>query len=195
MSTVSQTLRQFAHEHDDIVAFHAIFILLAFLCAALLNLGAFALLIFAHMALDTVKYRERHSCSWRLTLEGVVRESLVDVTLLLVGLVFAVYLHHSVGVASLAGLMRAELTVIRSVAMFVPKVKILHHFLKIMAHLHHYLEQVHPRFRKRWTGLDHLCFYFCGISVLLLVFSSTLMNVDARTVQSILWHELIPWNL
>ena len=195
MSTVTQTLRQFAHEHDDIVAFHAIFIILAFLCAGLFNLGAFAMLILAHMALDTVKYRERHACSWRLTLEGVARESLVDITLLLVGLVFAVYLHHSVGVASLAGLMRAELAVIRSVAMFVPKVKILHHFLKVMAHLHHYLEQVHPRFRKRWTGLDHLCFYFCGISVLLLVFASVLMNVDVRTVQSILWSELVPWNV
>lgn len=195
MNTVLRSLRQFAHEHDDIVAFHAAFIILAFLCAGLFNLGAFALLIVAHMALDTVKYRERHSCSWRLTLEGVVRESLVDITLLLVGLVFAVYLHHSVGVASLAGLMRAELTIIRTVAMFVPKVKILHHFLKIMAHLHHYLENVHPRFRKRWTGLDHLCFYFCGISILLIVFAGSLMNVDGTIIKSILLQELLPWNI
>lgn len=195
MQTVFRSIRQFAHEHDDIVAFHATFVLLAFLCAGLFNLGAFALLILAHMALDTVKYREKHACSWKHTIEGVVRESLVDITLLLVGLVFAVYLHHSVGVSSLAGLMRAELTLIRSVAMFVPKIKILHHFLKIMAHLHHYLQQVHPSLRKRWSGLDYLCFYFCGISLMLLIFAAPLMNVDAHVVQSVLMYELIPWNI
>lgn len=187
------TLRRFAHEHDDIPAFHATYILLAFLCAALFNLGAFALIVIAHMALDTVKYRERHSFSWRQTTEGVVRESLVDITLLLVGLVFAVYLHHSVGVSSISGLMHAEIALIRSIAIFVPKIKILHHFLKIMAHLHHYLEQVHPRQSKGWSGLDHLCFYFCGISFLLLVFAAPLMNVKGSVVQMILMQELLPF--
>ena len=193
MNTVFTSLRRFAHEHDDIVAFHAMFILLAFLCAGLFNLGAFALLVLAHMTLDVVKYRERHEFTWKETAEGVVRESLVDVTLLLVGLVFAVYLHHSVGIASLSGLMRAEIAFIRTFAMFVPKVKILHHFLKIMAHLHHYLEQVHPRHSKAWSGLETLCLYFCAASLALLVFSAPLMNVDGNVIKSILYYELIPW--
>lgn len=194
MHIVSKALRRFAHEHDDIAAFHATFIVLAFLSAILFNLGAFGLVIIAHMALDTVKYRERHQFTWRETAEGVLRESLVDVTLLLVGLVFAVYLHHSVGVSSLAGLMHAEIAFIRSIAMVVPKIKILHHFLKIMAHLHHYLEQVHPRHRQGWSQLDYLCFYFCGASILLIVFAAPFMNVEPRLIQSILAQEIVPWN-
>lgn len=193
MQTAVATIRRFAHEHDDIPAFHAVYVVLAFLCAALFNLGVFALIVIAHMALDTVKYRERHAFTWKETVEGVVRESLIDITLLMVGLVFAVYLHHSVGVASISGLMRAEISLIRTVALFVPKIKILHHFLKIIAHLHHYLEQVHPRHRKGWSGLDHLCFYFCGISMLLLVFAAPLMNVKASIIKMILLQELMPF--
>lgn len=193
MPHILSSIRQFAHDHDDIVAFHAAFIVLAFLSAILFNLGTFALVIVAHMALDTVKYRERHQCTWLETVDGVVRESLVDATLLIVGLVFAVYLHHSVGVSSVAGLLHAELSIIRSVALLVPKVKILHHFLKIMAHLHHYLEQVHPRHQKELSALEYLCISFCGISVLLLVFAPVLMNVDGSLVQLILLQELMPW--
>lgn len=188
-------IRNFAHEHDDIPAFHAAYLILAFLSAALFNLGAFALIILAHMVLDYVKYRERHNFSWALTIEGMFRESLVDITLLLVGLVFSVYLHHSVGVSSVAGLMRAEASIIRFVAMLLPKLKILHHFLKIVAHLHHYLEQVHPRHRRYWSGLDHLCFYFIGICLFLLIFAAPLMHVEWSLVGSILAEELVPWRL
>ena len=111
MNTATVHLRHFAHEHDDLPAFHAVYLLLAILSAGFFNLGAFGLLIVAHMVLDVVKYRDRHGYSWHQTYDGVVRESLVDITLLLVGTVFAVYLHHSVGVASLSGLMRAELSI------------------------------------------------------------------------------------
>ncbi|MAE68794.1 MAG: hypothetical protein QF793_01920 [Candidatus Peribacteraceae bacterium] len=195
MNSLVASVRAFAHQHDDLPAFHAAFLILAFITAGLFNLGAFGLLIVAHMSLDIVKYRERHQYSWKDTFDGVVRESLVDVTLLSVGLVFSVYLHHGVGVASVAGLMRAELSVLRMLALLVPKLKILHHFLKVVAHLHHYLEQVHPRHRKGWSGLDHLCFYFLGLSVFLLIFAAPLMHVEWSLVGEILAEELIPWRL
>lgn len=195
MHTAFATLRTFAHEHDDLPAFHATYLVLAFLTAGLFNLGAFGLLILAHMTLDYVKYRERHQFSFKGTWEGMVRESLVDITLLAVGLVFSVYLHHSVGVASIAGLMRAELSIIRFVALLVPKLKILHHFLKVMAHLHHYLEQVHPRHQKRFSGLDFLCLYFLGASAFLLLFAAPLMHVEWSLVGEILADELIPWRM
>lgn len=191
MHSVLISLRHFAHEHDDIPAFHAAYLVLAVLTAALFSLGAFALLVCAHMVLDFVKYREKHEFTWRSTFEGMVRESIVDITLLLVGLVFAVYLHHTVGVTSLAGLMRAELTVIRTVAMMVPKLKILHHFLKIVSHIHHYMEQVHPRHQKGWSDLDMVCFVFCAASVLLISLAAPLMNVDSATVHTILLEELL----
>jgi hypothetical protein len=195
MNSAIASFKAFAHQHDDLPAFHAAFLVLAFLTAGLLNLGAFGLLVIAHMTLDVVKYRERHNFSWKQTVEGVVRESLVDVTLLIVGLVFSVYLHHGVGVASVSGLMRAEISILRMLALLVPKLKILHHFLKIVAHLHHYLEQVHPRHRKEWSGMDILCFYFLGLSVFLLIFAAPLMHVEWSLVGEILAEELIPWNL
>jgi hypothetical protein len=189
------TFKAFAHQHDDLPAFHAAFLVLAFITAGLLNLGAFGLLVIAHMSLDVVKYRERHHYSWKQTAEGVIRESLVDVTLLMVGLVFSVYLHHGVGVASVAGLMRAEVSVLRMAAMLVPKVKILHHFLKVVSHLHHYLEQVHPRHRQGWSGLDYLCFYFLGLCAFLLIFAAPLMHVEWTLIGEILTEELIPWRM
>ena len=194
-NSITAPLRRFAHEHDDLPAFHAGYLLIAVICAAILNLGAFALLVFAHMALDTVKYRERHKRSWKETWDGVIHESLVDITLLLVGIVFAVYLHHTIGVASLAGLLHAELSIIRSGAMLVPKLKILHDFLKIISHVRQYLDIILPRHLRGWSGLDHLCMVFSAVSLLLLVFAAPIMSVDWLTVQNVLLEELVPWNV
>ena len=99
MSKPLSSVRHFAHVHDDLPAFHAGYLVLTILVASLLNLGVFGLLIIAHMALDYVKYREHHGFSWRRTMEGMVRESLVDIALLGVGVVFAVYFHHTVALA------------------------------------------------------------------------------------------------
>ncbi len=189
------SVRHFAHEHDDLPAFHAGYLLIAVICAALLNLGAFALLVIAHMALDTVKYRERHGHSWAATFDGVIHESLVDITLLLVGVVFSVYLHRTIGIVSLAGLLHAELSVIRSGVLLVPKLKILHDFFKIISHIRQYLDILHPRHLRGWSGLDHLCMVFCTVSVLLLVFAAPIMSVDCLTVQNAILEEVIPWNL
>lgn len=195
MHTAVTHFRWFVHEHDDIPAFHAGYMVLALLSAGLFNLGAFGLIIVAHMSMDVVKYREYHGYSWKSTWEGVMRESLADVTLLVVGLVFAVYLHHSVGVATVSGLMRAELGIIRTIAMFVPKIKILHHFLKVVAHLRHYMDSIHPRMDEGLSGLDHLCFYFIGMSLFLLLFAAPIMDIEWSLVQMILLEELIPWRL
>jgi len=187
--------RAFAHHHDEIPAFHAAYLVLAVLAAAMFNMGAFAMLIIAHMALDVVKYREHHGFSWSMTIEGTIRESLVDIALLFVGLVFAVYLHHSVGIASLSGILRAEVTVIRALGTVLPKLKILHHFLKIMSHLHHYMETVHPHIHRGFSSLDRYCFAFIGISIVLLAVAAPLMGVDYALIQDILAEELIPWQM
>ncbi len=188
-------LRTFAHAHDDLPAFHAAYLIFTFLAAALLNLGFFGLLIIGHMSLDVVKYRDFHGYSWKTTIEGVVRESLVDITLLLVGVVFVVYLHHSAGIASLSGLMRAEITVLSGLGIMVPKLKILHHVLKIMSHLYHYLETVHPKIHHGWSSLDLLCFHFIVVAILLILMAAPLMDVPFTEVQAILSHELVPWHI
>ena len=60
MQRVATRLRTFAWVHDELPAFHAAYLVLTFLTAALFNFGVFALLIAAHMMLDFVKYREVH---------------------------------------------------------------------------------------------------------------------------------------
>lgn len=193
MSKPLSSVRHFAHVHDDLPAFHAGYLVLTILIASLLNLGVFGLLIIAHMALDYVKYREHHGFSWRRTVEGMVRESLLDIALLGVGVVFAVYLHHTVGLASLSGLLRAEMTVVRAAGMLVPKAKILHDFLSIISHVRHYIDQVHPRHTLGWSRLDRFCILTLALSVLLVVATPALMGVDVSTVVRILQSELIPF--
>ena len=188
-------LRMFAHIHDDLPAFHAGFLVLTIITAAMLNLGAFGALIVAHMALDIIKYREVHGFSWRYTLEGMFRESLFDLTLLTVGLTFSLYLHHSVLVAGVSGLVRAEVTVLHALTTLVPKIKILHNILKIVSHLQHYLETIHPQMRKGFSGTDRLCMFFLVACALLLVFASTILNVDQNVVHMILLDEMTPWRI
>lgn len=193
MTHTLQHLRLFAHTHDDVPAFHAGYLVLIFLVAAMFNMGAFALLILAHMTLDVVKYREVHGYSWKGVIEGTVRESLVDITLLFVGLVFAVYLHHSVaGVATLSGFMRAELTLVRALGTIIPKLKILHHILKIVAHIQHYLDSIHPRMHKGWTDLEKVCLASFAISLLLLLLAPSLLGMDAPILEQIIREEMIP---
>lgn len=192
MHTALNHLRRFAHMHDDIPAFHAGYLVLTLLAAAMFNLGTFGLLIIAHMTLDFVKYREQHGYGWKLTLEGIVRESLLDVTLLMIGLVFSLYLHHSVAFAGISGLMRTEVTVLRMFGTLIPKMKILHSFLKVMAHLRHYLNHAHPHLRQHWSGIDRVCFLSIMLSAFLLFFAAAILQIGFGQVELILLEELIP---
>lgn len=188
--------RHFAHCHDDLPAFHAGYLVLTFLVTAMFNMGAFGLLIVAHMALDIVKYREVHQYSWTGVVQGVVRESLIDITLLFIGFVFAVYLHHSIaGVASLSGLMRAEVTVIRMLGTIIPKLKILHHFLKVIAHLRHYLDTVHPHMSEGLTPLERTCVMSLFLTGVMLLLSPWILEIDTETFIRVVEEELVPWNL
>ncbi len=195
MHTITHTIRSFAHAHDDLPAFHAGYLILTILTAALFNLGTFALLIIAHMSLDLVKYRELHGYSWHQTISGTIRESLTDITLLMLGIVFAVYLHNTVGIASLSGLLRAEATVIRALGTLIPKMTILHNFLKIISHLRHYMQKEHPLFLQKYSLLEKMYVFALVISVILLILSVPLLGLTTPSFQVILLEELIPWSI
>lgn len=196
MSSILGNLRHFAHTHDDLPAFHAAYLVLTFLIAAMLNMGAFGVLIIAHISLDIVKYREVHRYRWRAVFEGALRESFFDVVLFFTGFTFAVYLHHSlVGIASLSGLARADVTLIRAFATFVPKFEILHHFLKIVSHLRYYLYTIQSRMGRPWSAVEYLCFFFLGLSVVLLIGAPMVLHLDVAAVERILLDELIPWRM
>lgn len=193
MQHTLQHLRLFAHTHDELPAFHAGYLVLTFLVAAMFNMGAFAMLVVAHMALDVVKYRDVHGYPWRRVLEGTVRESLVDVTLLFIGLVFAVYLHHSLaGIALFSGYLRTEITIVRALGTIIPKLEILHHVLKIASHIQHYLDSIHPRMEKEWSRLEKVCLVSFAISLLLLVLAPSILGLDAIQLEQIIRDEMIP---
>ena len=188
-------LRTFADEHDNIPAFHAVYLVLVLMAAMLFNLGVFGVLILIHMSLDIVKYRDVHKFSWGNTFKAMAHENLIDVTLFFVALVFSVYFHHSVGMIGISGLLRAELTIMHLFGTVVPKFIILEDFLKVISHLHHYLEQIHPDFHKGWTRLDKIYLSFIGTAVLLLIMAPNIMHVDPSVVQWVVLWELVPWNI
>jgi hypothetical protein len=193
MHTILRSVRRFADTHDNLPAFHASYLVLTFLAASLFTLGTFGLLIVGHMALDFVKYRDVHRYDLRSTVCGMLRESLIDITLFLLGLLFAVYLHHSLPIiASLSGIARAEITILRAFAVMTPKLKILYDGLQILSHLHHYLEFVHPRFNKGLSFLDSLCVISLCTSLVLLLLAPTLLMLDVSHLHSILAEQLIP---
>lgn len=193
--SIPQPIRNFAHSHDDIPAFHAGYLILAILFAALFNLGAFLLLIVAHMSLDLVKYRERHGFSWVKTGEGILRESLNDITLLSIGLALSVYLHHHIGISTISGLLHLHVSIIRSLILLVPKFQILRHFLTVVLHLRRYIQDLHPGMSRGWSGPEQCCFAMIGITLTLVVFAAPLMHVPWSLVGDILAEELIPWRL
>ncbi|MBM3230738.1 hypothetical protein FJZ28_00240 [Candidatus Peregrinibacteria bacterium] len=195
MSFSHQSLRNFAHQHDDIPAFHAGYLLLTILSAAMLNLGAFVLLIAAHMSLDFVKYRERNGLPWSQTFEGMLRESLVDLTLLFTGVALSVYLHHHVAVAALSGMFLEQVKLVRALALFVPKFEILRHFVVAVLSLRSYLSELHPGMHTGWSGPERLCMALCVLSIVLVAFASPLMSAPGDVVTAILADELIPWRL
>jgi hypothetical protein len=193
---VPKNIKNFAAVHDDLPAFHAAYVILALLLAAMVSIGMFGVLIALHMALDVVKYRSVHACSWRRTAEGVFRESLTDITLFLLALTFGVYLHHSIsGIASLGGIHRAELTLLRAAGTVAPKFGILDHVLQIFFHVELYLAAVHSRLGKRFTSIERLCVLASGTTLFFLVVAPYSLAITSEHFATILADQLVPWSL
>ncbi|TSC59396.1 MAG: hypothetical protein Greene041662_507 [Candidatus Peregrinibacteria bacterium Greene0416_62] len=185
--------RIFAHRHDELPAFHAAYLVITILSAALLSLGAFGALIVAHMALDYVKYRDKYHFTMRRTMEGMIRESLFDIALLLIALTFTVYFHHTMAVASVSGLLRSELTLVRALGTVVPKFLILNESLKVWVHVRNYLEHPHPRIGKAWTLTERLAIMTVITGILALVLAAPLLHTDPHTIATIIGEELMIW--
>lgn len=192
MSALALNLRSFAHEHDDIPAFHAAYLVATFLAAAVLNLGFFAVLIAGHMALDYVKYREVHQYGIRVTIKAMILESITDIALFLVALTFGVYLSHTYVLAAFSGLIRSELTLLRALGTLLPKVAILEHMIVIALDVHAYMHNVEPALRGKFTAVQTWSLRFSVLSILLLAGSIALFWGDEETLMKILVQELVP---
>ncbi len=190
------SVRAFARQHDDLPAFHAAFLVLMLLAAAMLNLGFFGVLILIHVGLDIVKYRDVHHLSWHRTLEGALREGIVDITLLAFALVVAIYLHPTLtGLAGIKGLMLAELTIVRGTGIVVPKIKILYDFLKILYHVELYLDTIHPLLGKKLSIVEVTCMFSLAVTLALLVAAPLLLDLSTQDYIHMILSEAIPWKL
>jgi hypothetical protein len=191
-----RSIRTFAHKHDDLPAFHAAYLVLSFLAAALFNLGFFALIIFVHMMLDVFKYRDVHGLNWKQTIEGVIRESLIDFTLFLFGLVISVYLHPSLtGLAGIKGMMLAEITVLRGIGIMTPKLKILFEMLKVLSDIDRYMMRLHPKLGKNAGLIEYVCMFSVCITLGMLLIAPILLMLSSEQYLHILIDELTPWKL
>ena len=162
----------------------------------MLNLGFFAVLVALHFLLDLIKYREVHQFNWSRTLEGAVREGIVDFTMLAFGLVVAVYLHPSLaGFVGIKGLMLAELTIVRGAGIIASKLKILYNTLKIFYHIEVYLDRIHPYLGKKFSPVEIVCIGSLVIMLALLITAPTLLGLSGEEYLRILLDEGIPWRL
>lgn len=189
-------MKTFAEQHDELPAFHATYLVLTFLAAAMLNLGFFAILIVLHAGLDVLKYRQAHKCTIFQTAEGVLRENVLDVTLLLFGFVVSVYLHPTLtGLAGIKGLMLAEMTIIRSIGIITPKLSILYDFIHVASHIEEYIKRVHPHIGRPLTLLEVVCLFSMCVSLAMLLAAPTLLSLTSEQFMHMIFTEGIPWRL
>ncbi len=168
MHTLTYRFRIFAHEHDDIPAFHAAYLVGTFLSAAIFHLGFFAILIAMHMCLDYVKYRDYFRFDLRTTFKAMMLESIVDIACFMVALTFSVYLNTSYLLVATSGLLRSGLTILRAVGTIVPKIRILESFVTTFVNMHAYLYTPHPDIRKPLSKAHRWSLVAIGVSTLML---------------------------
>lgn len=184
--------RAFAHEHDDIPAFHAAYLVATFLAAAVFNLGFFLILIVGHMTLDFFKYREVHGFSLGRTFKAMVLESITDLAFFLLALTFAVYLSHTYLLAAVSGLLRSELTILEALGTLLPKVQIFEHIAGVAFGVHNYLHAVNPGVSGPLSRMQKASLVLAVLCALLLAGSFFAFHGNEATLLAAYGRELIP---
>lgn len=135
-----------AHHHDEWPMFRIWFSVTTIVASIVLNLGVFAMLVALHMGLDVIKYRTKHRLSWHWVIVETLRESLVDVFFIALGLLLAVAFHHAVAIGGLGKLAELELLLLNLILRVGPRIKIAEHLLEVILYWkHHFEEQLPPR--------------------------------------------------
>ncbi|MBI1812375.1 hypothetical protein HY285_04335 [Candidatus Peregrinibacteria bacterium] len=187
-------LRLFAHRHDVTPAFHAASFALTILVAALLNLGWFALLIVLHMALDTVKYRDMHRLSWPKTACAVLRESLLDCTLLILAFDVEIYLRGASGIVALSALFRGERTLLEGLFIFLPKVAVLMRFTNVLSTLRSHLGVARLDHASPLSIVERVCLTSAAAGFLFFLLAP--LSPELRgSFLAVVSNQLLPWRL
>lgn len=190
MTALACRFRLFAHQHDEVPAFHAAFLVSTILTAAIFPLGIFALLIGLHMLLDCIKYRDFFHLSILLTIRAVFLESIVDIALFLVALCFAVYFNTTFAITVTSGLIRSEFTIIRAIGTILPKVRIIEHLFTVLAHIDTYFTVSERSLHTSVTVSQRIALVTIGIAVVLLFSSVLIFPHYEIDLFAVLRHEL-----
>lgn len=191
MAFALSRLRSFAAKHDDLPAFHAGYIVLTFLVAALFRLGMFGLLIAIHMALDFVKYREFKRWKLGAAIRASFREALPDLALFSIGLAFAVYFHHSLPIiATVSGILRALLSLVGAIGTLTPKYEILHRFLRTVRDLPAHFRSGPLLRAKHFEPMESFSLFVLAGMIVLLGVAPLLLGTTAADVGRVMVMEL-----
>jgi len=134
-----------AHEHDKWPMFRIWFSMSTVVASIVLNLGVFVLLVASHMALDGIKYRTKHGLAWHWVGVETLRESLMDIFFITLGLLFTIAFHHAIAIGGLGKLAEMEILLLNLVLRMGPRIKLAEHFLEIILYWkHHFEKQITP---------------------------------------------------
>ena len=192
MRTLTSPIRAFAVSHDGIPAFHAAAILLTVIAAALLNTGAFALLIAAHASLDIVKYRDVHRMRWGATLTATFRESLLDLFFLSLALCFALSLHHGQSVFVLSGVVRMEEILLRVLGIGVARLQVLLNGLWVFSNIRQHMTDVRYG-TGPWRPLERVL--LLGLAGALVFIAAMPLTLASGAFTRVLLEQLVPWRI
>ncbi len=191
MRTLTSTLQIFARSLDDIPAIRAGHIALIILAAALLNLGAFAVLITGHMCLDLIKHCDGKT-SFAKAIQRTWHENIVDVALLVISFTIALYFHHTGGIVAISGLIRADVFLLQGLVVFLPKAKILYRSLHTIQTVQNRLTRTLPL---QWTFGRTFATAAIAVCVLFLLVAPIVLKIQTGSLAGFVERELVPWNL
>ncbi len=191
MQSLSTQFHAFAKSHDDLPLFHAGYLVLTLLAFFLLNLGVFSLLIAAHIALDLVKFSNMPETTPKVTVIATVRENLIDLFMLSLALCLAVYLHHGAGIIAVSALLRLEVTLVRSFAIFLPQIENVWHGMSAFGNIRRHVARIQYA-TAPWSMGEKVMLWGFLMSLFLIVIAPVLTH-DFPAVALILKEELMPW--
>lgn len=190
-----RSFQAFLHDHDDLPAFHAGYLVLTFLIATMLNLGAFALLIVAHMCIDYIKYTEKHGLKGRKAFIAMAAESMVDVTILTIGLVLGIYLHAEAGIVATSGILRSGAEVARMLGLVIPKLEVLHRSVTPVMHGVEHGRELQKKSLQQALRTIHWNLVILAAALFLIAIAPLVVEIDLPMLGSILEREIIPWRM
>lgn len=135
-----------AHRHDEWPMFRVWFTVATVVASIVFNLGIFFALVLCHMGLDVIKYRTRHGLKWDWVAVETVRESLVDVFFIVLGVLLAIIFHHTIAIGGLGRLGEFPILLLDLILRVGPRLKIAEHILEVVTYWkHHFTAPFVPR--------------------------------------------------